>query len=345
VGLASLYWLEVQQLVLWPANLDHPPSSWILHSQYLSHVLLICLMIVATFIDLDEQTIPDEITLLGTVAAVALVALLPYSLLPTVFEPAFGHPSVHHVVLTSSNTAADWRSGLGGPASWPEWLDEWSGLAIALAAVWCWGVAVLHKRWTLRYGLRKAICYSVASVVRHRTWRAPLKLVSLLSLILVIAWSWGGRHWESTLTSVIGLAAGGALIWAVRLVGGRALNMEAMGFGDVTLMAMIGAYLGWQASFLIFFMAPFSALVIAVAQWALSGDRHIAFGPYLCLSAVLLIVNWNAIWTDWARLMFSFGWFIPGMFACCLVLMGGLLSLWRIVRDGWLFPPEESWHE
>jgi prepilin signal peptidase PulO-like enzyme (type II secretory pathway) len=283
--------------------------------------------------------------LLGTVAGVILAAVFPLSLLPTEFEPAFGTPSVHHLVLTSSTTANDWRDGLGGPTSWPTSLDAPRGLLVALAAVCGWCLAVLHKTWTTRHGVWKALRYLIASVVRRVTWPIPLALGMVLSLVVVISWWIGGDHWESALSSVVGVAAGGTLIWMVRLVAGRALNMEAMGFGDVTLMAMIGAFLGWQATFLVFFMAPFSALLIALAQWALSGDRHIAFGPYLCLSAVILLVGWNAFWTNWASVMFSFGWFIPAMFTCCVVLMGGLLSLWRIVRDTWLLPPPESWEE
>ena len=74
-----------------------------------------------------------------------------------------------------------------------------------------------------------------------------------------------------------------------------------MGFGDVTLMAMIGAFLGWQAAFLIFFLAPFTALLIAATQRILTGERHIAFGPYLCLAAVIVMVGWDAVWTRWAE--------------------------------------------
>ena len=40
-----------------------------------------------------------------------------------------------------------------------------------------------------------------------------------------------------------------------------------MGFGDVTLMGMIGAFLGWQAAVLTFFLAPFFGL--AHAAWKL----------------------------------------------------------------------------
>ena len=175
----------------------------------------------------------------------------------------------------------------------------------------------------------------MASIVRRRTWPVPVICGSCLSVVVVVAWLIGGARWESLLSAIVGMCFGGGLIWLVRIVGGQALRVEAMGFGDVTLMAMIGAFLGWQAAFLIFFLAPFTAVLIAAAQRILTGERHIAFGPYLCLAALIVIVGWNAIWTQWANPMFSLGWFIPILFVCCLVLMGGLLWLWRFsAADG-----------
>ena len=74
---------------------------------------------------------------------------------------------------------------------------------------------------------------------------------------------------------------------------------EAMGFGDVTLMGMIGAFLGWQAAVLTFFLGPFLGLAHAV--WKLlkylkkrlsggqlsSSDREIPYGPYLSMAAAV----------------------------------------------------------
>ena len=56
------------------------------------------------------------------------------------------------------------------------------------------------------------------------------------------------------------------LTWSVRFLGTLAFRREAMGFGDVTLMAMIGAFLGWQAAVLTFFLAPFFGLAHALWQ-------------------------------------------------------------------------------
>jgi hypothetical protein len=111
-----------------------------------------------------------------------------------------------------------------------------------------------------------------------------------------------------------------------------------MGFGDVTLMAMIGAFLGWQACLMIFFFSPFAALIVAVAQWLFTRRHDIAFGPYLCLAALYVIVKWQDVW-EFAEGIFALGWMIPALLVVCLMLMMGLLMLWRLLAQ-WLFGDE-----
>ena len=72
---------------------------------------------------------------------------------------------------------------------------------------------------------------------------------------------------NSLYSSFLGMAFGGGLVWAIRIIGTIALQKEAMGFGDVTLHAMIGAFLGWQAALLVFVMAPFAALLVVLIQF------------------------------------------------------------------------------
>jgi leader peptidase (prepilin peptidase)/N-methyltransferase len=114
-----------------------------------------------------------------------------------------------------------------------------------------------------------------------------------------------------------GLLVGGGLTWFVRIAGTFVFRREAMGFGDVTLLAMIGAFLGWQAAVLTFFLAPFFG--IAHALWKLaryvgkrlsgrqssSADREIPFGPYLSMAAVALIMTWPWFWPHWAKNLFE----------------------------------------
>ena len=95
---------------------------------------------------------------------------------------------------------------------------------------------------------------------------------------------------------------------------------------------MIGTFTGWQATLIIFFLAPFAALIISLTQWLLTGRRDIAFGPYLCLATCVLVVQWGKLW-EVAQPAFSMGTFVPGVLAVGLALMGLMLMGLRWLRE------------
>jgi hypothetical protein len=97
-------------------------------------------------------------------------------------------------------------------------------------------------------------------------------------------------------------------------------------------MAMLGAFTGWQATLFIFFLAPVAALVISLTQWLLTRRKDIAFGPYLCLAKLFVIVRWGWLWDRFGRGVFSLGWFVPGLVLFCVVLIWPLLTLMRALR-------------
>jgi leader peptidase (prepilin peptidase)/N-methyltransferase len=68
---------------------------------------------------------------------------------------------------------------------------------------------------------------------------------------------------------------------------------ESMGGGDVKLLAMCGAFLGWQKAVLTFFLAPFLGAVIGIINLAVKKDHTIPYGPFLSLAAVVSI-----FWAD-----------------------------------------------
>jgi len=168
----------------------------------------------------------------------------------------------------------------------------------------------------------------LARIARERFSRLVLIIALVLAAGVTVVWSIGGKHWEGLLSALVGMAVGGGLVWCVRIIGSRVLGREAMGFGDVTLLAMIGTLVGWQSCLMIFFLAPFFGLAVGVAQWLLRRENEIYYGPFLCMATLSVIVYWGPVW-DWALPMFQIGGLVPIVVVVCLVLMVVLLAAWR----------------
>ncbi len=126
------------------------------------------------------------------------------------------------------------------------------------------------------------------------------------------------------------------MIWAIRIVATWALNMEAMGFGDVTLMAMIGALIGWQAALIAFFLSPFAAIVIVLVRYIITRDAYTPFGPYLCAGTMLTILWWDRLYSGWlADNLLLMGPILLWLSLAMLGLMAVMLFVWRQIKT-WL---------
>ena len=323
IGLAWLYWWETVATRLVPpvaaeANAFGPETLGIFHLVFASHVVLIALMLAASMIDVDEKIIPDEITTPGTLAGLLIAAAWPWSLLPDIVLPF----DLTFLKLTSPNL-------------WPTWLNgypEKGALVIGLAC-WClWCVALLPRTWYPRHGWRRAMQLSWTRMIREPSSYRILRMGVVGALAITLVWIHRGSPWQGLLSAVVGMAVGGGLIWLVRIIGSATLQREAMGFGDVTLMAMIGAFLGWQPCLIIFFLAPFAGLVVGVLRLILFRDKEIPYGPFLCLATLFLILQW-----DWVRNnvldVFALGWMIPLLMVVCLALMALMLGTWRWILN------------
>ena len=92
-----------------------------------------------------------------------------------------------------------------------------------------------------------------------------------------------------------GYLVGGGLIWLTRILGTLAFGREAMGLGDVHLLAAIGAVLGVKTAVIVFFIAPFLgliyvALAVGVNRVVRARVRIIPFGPYLAMATLIMML-------------------------------------------------------
>lgn len=349
VGLAMLYWWEVvdQRLVIqqvvdrFPLPLlplaNSLPDSWT-HATFLNHALLITLMAAASFIDIDEKIIPDEITVPGTLLGLVLATLLPYGMLPhidvrntpQVVSAPVNLPPAGANVFKPGYTMQVEPVTLAAPNEWTV-TNGWKSLALGQACWWLWCFALTPRIYRGRRGICRGLNIVMRRVLRELT-RLPLSAIAFVgSLAIVAVWWQGGPAWLGLLTSLVGLAVSGGLVWGVRIAGSAALQREAMGFGDVTLMMMVGTFLGWQAGIIIFFVAPFAAIIVGLTQLILRRDDVIPFGPFLCLGALFVMVRWADVWNQ-TQFAFFAGWLVPAVLIVCVVMLGLMLLVWQQIK-------------
>jgi leader peptidase (prepilin peptidase)/N-methyltransferase len=101
--------------------------------------------------------------------------------------------------------------------------------------------------------------------------------------------------------SAIGLALGGGTLLAIRWLWFRLTGVEAMGLGDATMLAMVGAFLGWRQVVVVLFFASVAGAIVGVALTLLSGwsrRSKLPFGTFLALSAFIASLYGERL-TDW----------------------------------------------
>jgi len=98
-------------------------------------------------------------------------------------------------------------------------------------------------------------------------------------------------HAAGLLASVLGMAAGAGVIWALGVVGRALFRKEAMGFGDVKLMAFVGGILGWRLALLTIVLGALFGAVVGLLSLLRSRDTRIPFGPYLSLGALVAMLH------------------------------------------------------
>ncbi len=105
-------------------------------------------------------------------------------------------------------------------------------------------------------------------------------------------------HTISAGWSLFGIVVGGGAIFLMGTLGDFLFKKETMGGGDVKLLAMIGAFLGWKLAILTFFIAPFFGAIVGIVVKLRTKENIIAYGPFLTLGA-LISLFWSEPILGW----------------------------------------------
>jgi leader peptidase (prepilin peptidase)/N-methyltransferase len=307
---AALWWWEVHcrgQLPAGVVTVAADTLAW----RFAGHVVLFGLLAAAAWIDFCDRVIPDWITAPGVLLGLAWAAARPDTLPPiTRAAPrSFAPPLMVDDVL-----------GLAGPlhGAVPEWLVGWPGLVAALAAVAAWW-------WTCT----APFLWNGEPPRPRGGWGEPRGwILGVAAMIVTAAWRAGGDHRTAVASSLVGLAVGAAIVWLTRAGASRALGREALGFGDVTLMAMVGAWLGWQSAILVCCLGVAIGLAHGLVQLVAHRDNELPFGPSLCLGAALVVVFWQPMWRA-AGLHFEHPGELAAVVSAVIVLTAASLAAWR----------------
>ncbi len=237
---------------------------------------LVSALVVASFIDIDLRILPDEITLGGMMLVPAVALLVPE--LHT--RPADG--TIWRLLAVTGD-------GLAAADLVPGFLREPEPAALVGAVLAAAGATAGLHGFRLYWRLT------------HPGEPKPLRDGALASVlagtVVPVAWAVAVRpEWAlhprviSLASALAGMAAGSALVLSVGIAGRVLFRKEAMGFGDVKLMGLLGGFAGWIGVLVGFALACLLGSMVGVARLAITRSRYLWFGPFLSLGCLLVIL-------------------------------------------------------
>jgi len=104
--------------------------------------------------------------------------------------------------------------------------------------------------------------------------------------------------WTDVKSSLIGVIVGGGVLYLIAKVYYLLRKEEGMGGGDVKLLAMIGAFLGWKSALISLMLGAFIGTIVGIAMMILRGKDFkyaIPFGPFLSIGAFCALLWGNSL--------------------------------------------------
>jgi leader peptidase (prepilin peptidase)/N-methyltransferase len=190
--------------------------------------------------------------------------------------------------------------------------------------------ALIYLKYDL--GLQYAVYFAFAAALivlafidaDHRILPDPITLNGiwiglLVSLVIFIPGPFVARVLQSAgfsfpsdrlvsfASSVAGAVVGGGILWAVGEAYFRLRGVEGMGFGDVKMMAMVGAFLGTPRTVFTIMAGSLLGSVIGLLMMRFGGkdkEYELPFGTFLSLGAIVALLYGDTLIDLYKRTMF-----------------------------------------
>lgn len=109
--------------------------------------------------------------------------------------------------------------------------------------------------------------------------------------------------------SLLGIFVGAGALWLIAKTYEAIRKQEGLGMGDVKLMAMVGAFLGWKSVLFIFVFSSFSASIVGILLMIFSKFRfksELPYGPFIAFASLIYLFSGTEILQTYFRVLYRF---------------------------------------
>ena len=291
---------------------------------FLAHAMLICGLLACSAVDIEHWIVPLEVCWVVSIIGAACAAASPHSWMPTI-EPSTGAMALaaavgliiaillqRYGILVPSFLDAEEKPVATPPLpqrSKPMPGDQAKGNGKPQGKA-------AKKKQPISVAITKAHGVDPRrEILREVLFLAPAFSLAVGAYFLTtqvnacrLGWGWlcdttshgamggaFGRHFDPLLSAIFGYLIGGLMVWGTRILGTLGFGKEAMGLGDVHLMAAVGAVTGWIVPSIAFFVAPFFGLLWALYLWLRRNQRELPYGPWLAAGTLTVMLFYDRL--------------------------------------------------
>ena len=167
---------------------------------------------------------------------------------------------------------------------------------VELATALIWAGMVWHFGVTLEAAKGGAFCTILLGIAMTdaREYLIPHEF-TIGGFVIGLGFAAAGGL-TALLQAVLGGLAGSLPLWALGAIATRVLKKEALGFGDVIMMMMVGAFVGWQGVLLTLFSGSLvGLLIIGPLRFLGRKKEELPFGVFLAIGAALTYLAGPAV--------------------------------------------------